>query len=214
MSLQQSLYLSLPQLVQKLDVPRSDLNQVRCLSVEAVEEINAALCLMTSLRTLTLLAQSTPCVHLLAHGHFPHLVEFQFLLEGLPARDLLPMKSFLDRHNNLTQLSLIAPQNLRFPGPIHLPKLRGFVGLFTFLSNLDLNDISLTNLGVISSPFEVDEAHGALATGKLRHLATLTTVETVGLHDVEEREFVDVIATHLPNIRNYCALSESHISQV
>ncbi|KAK7018122.1 hypothetical protein R3P38DRAFT_2981393 [Favolaschia claudopus] len=201
MSLQQSLYLSLPHLVHELAVPKfTDVHQVgRRLSVETVEEINVALCLMTSLRTLALLARSMRYAHLLAHGHFPHLVEFH-VLDELPARDLPTLKSFLDRHNNLTQLSVIVPPHLRYPAPIHLPKLRGFDGPLALLSSLDLNDISLTNVSVVSYPLGMNEAHAALA--KLRHLETLTTVEIVGVYNVEERSFVNVIATHLPHIHN------------
>ncbi|KAK7018134.1 hypothetical protein R3P38DRAFT_2981457 [Favolaschia claudopus] len=86
MSLQQSSYPSLPHLVYELNVPTfTDLHWHQDHRfVETLKEINAALCLMTSLRTLTLLAQCMHYAHLLAHGHFPHLVELQFLLEGLP----------------------------------------------------------------------------------------------------------------------------------
>ncbi|KAK7017824.1 hypothetical protein R3P38DRAFT_1317219 [Favolaschia claudopus] len=51
-----------------------------------------------------------------------------------------------------------------------------------------------------SFAMSLQQSFSALA--KLHHLETLTTVELVGLHTVQERHYVDVIATHLPHIHN------------
>ncbi|KAK6988088.1 hypothetical protein R3P38DRAFT_3445580 [Favolaschia claudopus] len=190
-TIRQSVDASLPNSVHALIVAKFT-DKKPPISPSIVKEINEALCRLIRLEALILLAPCIDYAQVLERAQFPELVFFRYFI----ASNVLPtLTSFLNRHKIIIDLALIAPWRLKFPTPLSLPKLQYFFGSFAFLSTLDLTDVSLTKLSLLSYPLDTATDHATLVT--LHEMKMLSTVEVMGILEVNEREILHVIAAHL-----------------
>jgi hypothetical protein len=171
------------------------------LSQALIEDITCVLSELEHLESLNLVSiiQVEPIefMDLLHHAHFPNLLSFGLTVKP-QTLSLLP--SFLNRHQTITDLSLIPVAHLDSEplDPILLPNLKEYFGPSSFTSSFDLTSGSVSQVSLLWHP-------GDLLETPFSHLSKIASLQTFnGIStsaDIGDSDILASAATHLPHIQ-------------